>query len=145
MTMNDVEYGNNGNSHHEDVEALLKHGPRQDGIGGNISSTNLSVIKHMFLGVPERYKDSAFWLIASFLDEDEAQDHVDAYHEALELGMDTTWNVDSVLARAAAYRVYKGVNRISEILNALSSFRYTTNQSNQQKNWKKPEEHRSAL
>jgi len=130
----EMQFGNNG---HSDVaedfyDRAKRMSQQQDGIGGNLSSSNLSLMK-MMLTIPEEYKRLGFWLICEFLDEDEARDMVNAYHEALDLGMSTEWNVSTIFALAASHRQYKGQNRVSELLGSMSSFRYFSNQPQQDK------------
>jgi len=93
----------------------------------SLSGVELSLLRQM-LTVPEEYRRQQIFLISEFMDQEEALDHVAAYYEALELGMDTGFNVAYMMALAATNRRENArSNRVAAILASLSSFRYTTN------------------
>lgn len=93
----------------------------------NLGHTELSLLKQM-ISAPEEYRRQQFFLICEFLDREDALDHVAAYYEADELGMDTGFNVAYMFACVASNE--KGAiknNRIAAILDSLSHYRFTSN------------------
>lgn len=66
--------------------------------------------------------------ICDFLDEDEANRELEAFYEAVRLGMSTSYNVAHALSRASINR--KGAHknsRVASILDALSHQKLTSN------------------
>lgn len=95
----------------------------------SLNNEGLSLLKTM-ITVPEEYRRQQIFLLAEFMDPEEALDHVAAFYEAEELGMNTDFNVAFMLSLAATNRSENSrSNRVAAILGSLSSFRYTTNQS----------------
>lgn len=121
----------------EDARVLMARGKieewrKEGGAVSNLSRSDLTLLK-MFVSAPEEYKRESFFGICDFLDQEEALDHVAAYYEALELGMDTSFNFAFCMALTACNRKTNRSNRVYSILNSLSSFRYITNQSGDKK------------
>ena len=58
-----------------------------------MTKQDLSLMKQILTAVSEEYKEQVMWRMCDFLDEDEALDHVAAFYEAKDLGMDTSFNV----------------------------------------------------
>lgn len=99
----------------------------------SLNAEGLSLLKQM-ITVPEQFRKQQIFLLAEFMDGEEALDHVAAYYEAEELGMTTDFNVAYMLALAATNRKENSrYNRVAAILGSLSSFRYTTNQPKSEK------------
>lgn len=67
----------------------------------------------------EEYKELAMWRMCDFIDEDEAQDHVAAYYEAKELGMDTSFNVAFMFALCSVNRKGNRSNLIAQLTDTL--------------------------
>lgn len=138
----ETEFHLDGNGHEtpdvlndtEDQETLntvhkkLREMSRGDGVLVSLTRNELSVIQKM-LTVPQEFHEQQIWLIADFMDEDEAMDHVAAFYEAKELGMDTGQNVAYMLALAATNRGGRNVknNRIAMLLDAFQHVKYTSN------------------
>jgi len=57
--------------------------------------------------------------MCSFLDDDEAKDHVAAYYEAKDLGMDTSFNVAYAFALCSANRKAGWNNLIGNLLDTM--------------------------
>lgn len=92
----------------------------------NLGMTELSLLKQM-ITAPEEWRKEQVFLICDFMDHDEAYDHVAAYYEAKDLGMDTGYNIAYMFACAASSEKFARNNRITQLLDSLSHFRYTTN------------------
>lgn len=132
--VNDLEIGPNG--HHdleeespEQIKAVLKNLSdlkREDGSLVRLTPQQLSLLQKM-LTAPEEHKREQVFLICDFLDEEEALDHVAAYYEALDLGMDAGFNVAFMFALAASNRKGDKTNRVAMLLDALQHVKYTAN------------------
>jgi len=126
----DYDLGNDGGKEAEASVARLKgyldEVASQQGVAISMTPGQLSLMARM-LTAPEEYRKVQFFFLADFLDEEEAKDHVDAFFEALELGMDTMFNVAYVFALAACNRKSLKVNRVAAILDALQHVKYTAN------------------
>lgn len=99
---------------------------RDDGVLVSMGKQELSLLQKM-LTAPESAKDMQVFLIADFMDEDEAHDHVAAYFEAKELGMDTDLNIAYIFAMCSTNRKGSKTNRVAMLLDALQHVKYTTN------------------
>lgn len=84
-----------------------------------MSKQDLSLMKQILTAASEEYKEQIMWRMCDFIDEDEALDHVAAYYEAKDLGMDTGFNVAFVFALVSSNRNTNKSNLISQILGAL--------------------------
>jgi|SRR3989304_7232906 len=84
---------------------------------------------HRMMTAPEEFREEQVFLLCDFLDENEALDHVAAFYEAKELGMDTGFNVAFMFALAASNRKMGRTNRIAAILDAMSHQKFTSNVS----------------
>ncbi len=82
---------------------------------------------HKMITAPEEWRKEQVFLMADFLDEDEALDHVAAYYEALDLGMDTGFNVAFIFALAACSRKMVKNNRVALLLDSMQHVKYTAN------------------
>ncbi len=111
-----------GNGHQEEsqeqLEGVLKklsslH--RGDGSVVSMSKQELGLLQTILRSSTEKYREEIFWRMVDFIDQDEALDHVAAFYEAKELGMDTTFNVSFVFALCSVNR--KGVrNNLSAMI-----------------------------
>ena len=100
---------------HEDVEEEtqeqldravknLKSLTRQDGSVTSMGKAELGLLQTMLRPLSESVKESLFFRMLDFVDEDEAFDHVAAFHEAKELGMDISFNIDLMFALVSTNR-----------------------------------------
>lgn len=128
-----MDDNNNGHEDIESPEEVIEQIRHQDGIGGNLSSSNLSLLKTLLIA-PESWREQQFYLMCEFLDGDEALDHVAAFQEAKDLGMDTSFNVGFMFALAASNRKIGRTSRAANIFDSVSHFRYTSNQPTKDKN-----------
>lgn len=109
------------------ARAKVESWRKEDPAISNLGMGELSLLKQM-LAAPEEYHRQQFFLICEFLNREDALDHVAAYYEAVELGMDTGFNVAYMFACAASNE--KGQvrsSRVAALLDSLSHFRYTAN------------------
>ena len=83
------------------------------------SRQELSLMKQILTTASEEYKEQSMWRMCDFLDEDEALDHVAAFYEAKDLGMDTGFNVAFMFALVSANRKTSKTNLISQLLNVF--------------------------
>lgn len=94
----------------------------------NMIQTELGLYKTVLTaGAIEKLQNHIFWRMCSFLDEDEAKDWVDCYHEARDLNMSVDWNIDSVFALCSANRKIGRTSVISAVLEAISGARHYAN------------------
>ena len=108
------------NRAYKKLEDLTREG------GFHLTKQELGLL-HKLITAPDRFTESQFWLIADFLDGEEALDHVAAFHEAKELGMDVTFNIDFVFALCASNRGWNKTNRASSIIDAMHHLKTTSN------------------
>jgi len=80
---------------------------------------DLGLMKQILTAVSEEYKEQIMWRMCDFLDEDEALDHVAAFYEAKDLGMDTSFNVAFMFALVSANRKTNKTNLIAQILDTM--------------------------
>lgn len=88
----------------------------------------LSLMQKILSTGSEVYHEEQLWRMCNFMDEDEALDHVAAYYEAKELGMDTSFNVAYAFALVSANRRTSGTNLLSMLLDTLQHGKWATNQ-----------------
>ncbi len=84
-----------------------------------MSKQDLSLMKQILTAATEEYKEQIMWRMCDFVDEDEALDHVAAYYEAKDIGMDTDFNVAFMFALVSANRKTNKSNLMSQILDTL--------------------------
>lgn len=99
------EENGNGNGHvpesEEQLDGVLKrlqNIKRGDGAVVSMTKQELGLLQTILRSASESYREETFWRIVDFMDSDEAFDHVAAFYEAKDLGMDTTFNVSLVFA-----------------------------------------------
>ena len=118
----------------EAVRIKLQDLKRGDGIL-TISKEQLSLMQAMFYSSTEEYREQQMWRMCSFVDDEEAADHVAAYYEAKELGMDTSFNVANMFALCSANR--KGgftSNLIAILSDVLQHGKWAMNQKQKGQN-----------
>ncbi len=105
-----------GNGHSmETMEQLdgvmkrLKDLKRPDGQLVSLSKQELGLLQTILRSTTEDYREEQLWRMVDFMDDEQAKDHVDAFYEAKELGMDTSFNVAYAFALCSVNR--KGANR----------------------------------
>ena len=103
------EPGSNGHQEEspEQIEAVMKklstlH--RGDGSVVSMTRQELGLLQTILRSATEQYKEEIFWRMVDFMDQEEALDHVAAFYEAKELGMDTGFNVAYVFALCSVNR-----------------------------------------
>lgn len=133
----DVPLNGHGQNDAEDIEdaaVLASARKKLDEISRgegmySVSKTEIGLLKQM-LRAPE--KADAFSQIVQacdFLDVDEANNELDAFYEAIRLGMSTEYNISHALSRASINR--RGAHnssRVGALLDAMSHQKFTTNQ-----------------
>ena len=122
----DLDRGKNGDEAEDETQEQLdtafkdlKSLTRGDGSLVSVSKQDLSLLKQILSAATEDYKEQIMWRMCDFIDEDEALDHVAAYYEAKDLGMDTSFNVAFMFALVSANRKTNKTNLISQILGTL--------------------------
>lgn len=107
----------------EQIQTALKHLnelKRPDGALTTLGKQELSLLQKVLSTATEAYREEQMWRMCDFVDDEEALDHVAAYYEARELGMDTSFNVAYMFALCSANR--KGAftsNLIANIVDAV--------------------------
>lgn len=92
---------------------------RGDGTLVKFGKQELSLMQKILTTGSEAFVEEQFWRMCSFLDEDEAKDHVDAFYEAKELGMDTGFNVAYAFALVSTNRKTSMTNLIAQLTDTL--------------------------
>lgn len=92
---------------------------RAEGSLVSMSKQDLSLMQWMLRAVSEEHKEQAMWRMCDFCDEEEALDHVSAYYEAKDLGMDTGFNVAYMFSLTSANRKGQKNNLMAQLLDAL--------------------------
>lgn len=77
---------------------------RGDGSVVTMTKQELGLLQTILRSATDEYKEEIFWRMVDFVDQDEALDHVAAFYEAKELGMDTGFNVAYVFALCSVNR-----------------------------------------
>ena len=123
-TKGEVNLDPGGDDHEEEdqeqLAAVLKNlkDVRPDGSLVSLSKQDLTLLKQVLVASEER-KQEAMWRMCDFADEEEALDHVAAYYEALDLGMDTSFNVAFMFALVSTNRKGYKNNLIAQLLDTL--------------------------
>ncbi len=106
----------------EQIDGVVKKLSALTGDGASMASMSkqdLSLMKQILTAASEEYKEQIMWRMCDFVDEDEALDHVAAYYEAKDLGMDTGFNVAFIFALVSSNRKTNKCNLIAQILDAM--------------------------
>lgn len=108
---------------------------RQDSAGLTFGKQEMSLMQKILSTGSEAYKEEQLWRMCNFLDQDEALDHVAAYYEAKELGMDTGFNIAFAFALVSANRRTSGTNLLAMLLDTLQHGKWAgNNQSKRNRN-----------
>jgi len=126
-----------GNETPEEIQVAIKNlgqlGGRQDGTLVSMSKQQLSLLQQALHSPDTGAETDSFIRLALILDfssEEERRKVVDAYYEAVRLGMDTKWNIGDALSRCATNRPNSHhTNRLGWIGETLSHQKFTTNSS----------------
>lgn len=89
---------------------------RGDGSVVTMTKQELSLLQKMLSTGTEEFKEQQMWRMCSFLDQEEALDHIAAYYEAKDLGMDTGFNVAYAFALCSANRKGNFANNLLSML-----------------------------
>ncbi|KKL77238.1 hypothetical protein LCGC14_2036900 [marine sediment metagenome] len=92
---------------------------RADGSVVSMTKQELGLLQRILRAADEEYKEQAMWRMCDFVDENEALDHVAAFYEAKELGMDTTFNVAFMFALCSANRKIGKTNLMAQLLDTM--------------------------
>ena len=92
-----------------------------------MTKQDLSLMKQILTAVSEEYKEQVMWRMCDFLDEDEALDHVAAFYEAKDLGMDTGFNVAFMFALVSANRKTTHTNLMAQLIDAVQHGKWAQN------------------
>jgi hypothetical protein len=118
----ELETSGNGHGGDESQELLNSLGiklselTRKDGSLVSFSKPELSLLQKILSTGTEEFKEQAFWRMCSFLDQEEALDHIAAFQEAKDLGMDTNFNVAYAFALCSANRKGNFANNLLAML-----------------------------
>ncbi len=92
-----------------------------------MSKQDMALMKQILTAATEEYKELIMWRMCDFVDEDEALDHVAAFYEAKDLGMDTGFNVAFIFALVSANRKTSKSNLTSQILDTMQHAKWAGN------------------
>ena len=136
--MDEAKIDNNG---HADQDALeetedyegawqkLSELSRKDNSLVTFGKQEMSLMQKILSTGSEAYREEQMWRMCDFIDEDEALDHVAAYYEAKELGMDTSFNIAFAFALVSANRKGTKTNLISMLTDTLQHGKWAGTQS----------------
>ena len=105
----------------------IKDLKRNDGQLVTLTKQEMGLLHKLLQAATEEYREQAMWRMVDFLDDDEALNHVSAYYEASELGMDTKFNVAFMFALCSVSRKGARNNLMAQIFDTLSHQKYTAN------------------
>lgn len=88
---------------------------RGDGVV-TMTRQELSLLQKILSTGTEEFRKEQMWRMCSFLDQEEALDHIAAYEEAKELGMDTSFNIAYAFALCSANRKGNFDNNLISVL-----------------------------
>ena len=129
----ELKLGNNGSEEESEEQLTNVKKSLEDLLGGgdasmaSITKQDLSLMKQILTTASEEYKEQTMWRMCSFVDEDEALDHVAAFYEAKELGMDTGFNVAFMFALVSSNRKTNNSNLIAQLLDATQHGKWAPN------------------
>lgn len=90
-----------------------------DGSVVSMSKQELSLLQRILQAATEEYKEQSMWRMCSFIDTNEALDHVAAFYEAKELGMDTSFNVAFMFSLCSVNDKGTRSNLMAQLLDTL--------------------------
>ena len=117
----------------EQAYAILDGKPRGSISPVTFAKQDMSLMQKILVTSTEEYREETIWRMMNFMDEEEALDHVAAYYEAKELGMDTSFNVAFAFALVATNRKTTQTSLISILLDTLQHGKWATNQTQSRK------------
>lgn len=101
---------------------------REDGVLVSLTKQDISLLKQMIHAPDTSDEFIKIALICDFLDDEEANRELDAFYEAIRLGMDTKYNIAHALSRAAINRRGShSSSRVAMLLDTLSHQKFTSN------------------
>jgi len=112
----------------------LEEFTRPDNSLVTFGKTEMSLMQKILSTGSESYREEQMWRMCDFIDEDEALDHVAAYYEAKELGMDTSFNVAFAFALVSANRKGTKTNLISMLTDTLQHGKWATSSTQKKGN-----------
>lgn len=92
---------------------------RGDGSVVSLGKQELTLLQTALRTATEKSKEDTIFRMCRFLDEDNAQDHVAAYEEAKDLGMDTGYNVRLMFALCSVESKAQWNNLLGQVLDTL--------------------------
>lgn len=123
LTVTESEIDGNGNGHEPETEEqlgnvlkTLSELKRGNGQVISMSRQELGLLQTILRSATETYREEVFWRMVNFIDQEEALDHVAAFYEAKELGMDTTFNVSYVFALCSVSNKKRGWNNLNGLI-----------------------------
>lgn len=96
-----------------------------------MSRQELSLLQKILSTGTEEFRKEQMWRMCSFLDQEEALDHIAAYEEARELGMDTGFNISYAFALCSANRKGNFDNNLIAVLSDTLQHGKWSNTQNQ--------------
>lgn len=129
---------NSGDGHHEPeqipetkeqleaVKLKLSKLADPDSPAIHLTKEQLGLLKSMITAPESDDKYREALLIADFLDDEEADNFINAIWESKRYGMDIGPDLDWALARAAVNRNQPRTNRVAQIMDTLSHAKFTT-------------------
>lgn len=108
----DLEMKVSPNGHEEEesqeqLQAVHKRLTELKGPDGQLvtlGKQELSLLKQILAANSDKYNEQMMWRLCSFMDDNEAFDHVAAFYEAKETGLDTGFNVAFAFALCSVNR-----------------------------------------
>lgn len=91
----------------EQLQSVIKNLEGLKGPNGqalSLGKQELSLLQKILSVGTEKYREEVMWRMMDFVSEDEAKDMVNAYYEAHDLGMDTSFNVAYAFALCSVNR-----------------------------------------
>lgn len=136
--MDDTTLKSNGHDESAEIENTedyegawqkLSELTRKDNTLVTFGKQEMSLMQKILSTGSESYREEQMWRMCDFIDEDEALDHVAAYYEAKELGMDTSFNVAYAFALVSANRKGNKTNLISMLTDTLQHGKWANTQT----------------
>lgn len=98
----------------------------------------LSLMQKLLSTGNETYLEQQMWRMCDFMDEEEALDHIAAYYEAKDLGMDTGFNVAYAFALCSANRKMNRTNLISQLLDTMQHGKWASAPQGKKRGYSNP-------
>ena len=113
-------------------------GKGQDGSLVSFGKQELSLMQKILSTGSDKYRDEQWWRGCDFFDGDEAMDHVAAFFEAEDLGMDTRPNVAYAFSLCSANRKMSRTNLIAQLLDSMQHGKWASAQQTRRKDGTNP-------